>query len=60
MKRISLKLQEQLLNYQKSKIIEEQIVKESKLVSEDSLNILNEFESLEYDIRDVNFNIYEA
>ena len=32
---------------QKRKLIEEQIAIESKLVSEDSLNILHEFESLE-------------
>lgn len=36
--------------YQKKKIITEQIVKESKIVSEDSLNILHEFEILEDEI----------
>jgi len=33
--------------YQRKKIIEEQLAKESKLVSKDSLNILHEFEILE-------------
>lgn len=36
--------------YQKNRMIEEQIVKESKLVSEDSINVLHEFESLEDEI----------
>ncbi len=33
--------------YQKRKLIEEQLIKESKLVAEDSMKILKEFESLE-------------
>ncbi|MCB0649821.1 MAG: hypothetical protein KDC85_00945 [Saprospiraceae bacterium] len=36
--------------YQKRKLIEEQLVKESKLVSDDSMEILGEFESLEDEI----------
>jgi len=36
--------------YHKRRLIEEQIAKESKLVSEDSMNVLNEFESLEDEI----------
>ena len=36
--------------YQKKKIIEEQLAKESKLVSNDSLNILHEFEILEDEV----------
>ena len=36
--------------YQKRKLIEEQLVKESKLVSEDSMKILKEFERLEDEI----------
>lgn len=32
---------------QKKKIISEQIVKESKLISDESMNVLNEFEKLE-------------
>ena len=32
---------------QKKKIISEQLVKESKLVSDESMNVLNEFEKLE-------------
>lgn len=36
--------------YQKKKLIEEQIAIESKLISEDSLNILREFENLEDEI----------
>ncbi len=36
--------------YQKRKIIEEQIIKESKLISKDSLNILAEFEILEDEV----------
>ncbi len=35
---------------QKRKLIEEQLAKESKLVSKDSMNILKEFESLEDEI----------
>ena len=37
-------------HYQKRKLIEEQIAIESKLVSEDSLTILQEFERLEDEI----------
>ncbi len=33
--------------YQKKKLIAEQLLKESKLVAEDSLEVLKEFESLE-------------
>ena len=33
--------------YQKKKLIAEQLMKESKLVAEDSLQVLEEFESLE-------------
>ena len=36
--------------YHKRKLIEEQLAKESKLVSEDSMNILKEFERLEDEI----------
>jgi metal-responsive CopG/Arc/MetJ family transcriptional regulator len=36
--------------YQKKRLIEEQLAKESRLVSEDSLNILGEFEMLEDEI----------
>ena len=36
--------------YRKRKLIEEQLVKESKLVSDDSMEILGEFESLEDEI----------
>jgi len=36
--------------YQKKKMIEEQLVKESELVSKDSLNILHEFEILEDEV----------
>ena len=36
--------------YQKRRLIEEQLVKESKLTSKDSLNILREFERLEDEI----------
>ena len=32
---------------QKNKIISEQLMKESKLVSDESMNVLNEFEKLE-------------
>lgn len=53
MKSISLKLEDQILKqlqYQKRKLIEEQLIKESKLVGEDSMKILKEFESLEDEI----------
>lgn len=36
--------------YQKRKFIEEQLVKESRLVSADSMEVLGEFESLEDEI----------
>lgn len=36
--------------YQKRRLIEEQLAKESKLISEDSLNVLHEFERLEDEI----------
>lgn len=36
--------------HHKRKLIEEQLAKESKLVSEDSMNILREFERLEDEI----------
>ncbi len=36
--------------YQKKQLIEEQLAKESKLVSEDSLEVLHEFERLEDEI----------
>ena len=36
--------------YRKRKLIEEQLVKASKLVSDDSMEILGEFESLEDEI----------
>ncbi len=36
--------------HQKRKLIEEQLAKESKLVSEDSMSILKEFERLEDEI----------
>ncbi len=36
--------------YQKRKLIEEQLLHESKLVAEDSMAILDEFESLEDEI----------
>lgn len=36
--------------YQRRKLIEEQIIIESKLVSEDSIKVLSEFESLEDEI----------
>jgi len=36
--------------YQKRKLIEEQLIRESKLVSEDSMKILSEFEKLEDEI----------
>ena len=36
--------------YQKRKLIEEQLVNESKLVSDDSMEVLGEFESLEDEI----------
>ncbi len=37
-------------DYHKRKLLEEQIVKESLLVSEDSMNTLSEFENLEDEI----------
>jgi len=43
-------INEALHNYnqiQKKKIISEQLMKESKLVSDESMNVLNEFEKLE-------------
>lgn len=36
--------------YQKRKLIEEQLIRESKLVSKDSMKILSEFENLEDEI----------
>lgn len=33
--------------YQKRKLIEEQLIKESKLVAADSMNVLKDFEALE-------------
>ena len=36
--------------YQKRKLIEEQLIKESKLVSQDSMTVLSEFEKLEDEI----------
>ena len=36
--------------YQKRKLIEEQLIKESKLVADDSMEILNDFEALEDEI----------
>ena len=36
--------------HQKRKLIEEQLIKESKLVSEDSMKVLSEFEKLEDEI----------
>jgi len=36
--------------HQKRKFIEAQMIKESRLISEDSMNILSEFESLEDEI----------
>jgi len=37
-------------NYHKRKLIEAQLIKESKLVSEDSMKVLSEFEKLEDEI----------
>jgi metal-responsive CopG/Arc/MetJ family transcriptional regulator len=36
--------------YQKRKLLEEQLIRESKLVSKDSMKILSEFENLEDEI----------
>ena len=40
-------------NYHKRKLLEERIVKESILVSENSMNILGEFEKFEDEIRTI-------